>query len=112
MTLYHISYEMFVCPWREKLDLSGIAPGPMNDCDLIFLRLKYDCLVKRSQALRGRNLTRDSQADGAPIMHQASDDGCQGPFQLSNIGHRRYASKNPGVWGKAPKICPCEHRSS
>ena len=29
------------------------------------------CLVKRSQALRGRNLTRDSQADGAPMVHQA-----------------------------------------
>jgi hypothetical protein len=30
-----------------------------------------DCLVKRSQALRGRNLARDSQADGAPRVHQA-----------------------------------------
>ena len=26
------------------------------------------CLVKRSQALRARNLTRDSQADGAPMV--------------------------------------------
>jgi len=30
--------------------------------------------VKRSQALRGRNLTRDNQADGAPMVHQASGD--------------------------------------
>jgi len=29
------------------------------------------CLVKRSPALRGRNRTRDSQADGAPRVHQA-----------------------------------------
>src|SRR5262245_54492273 len=34
----------------------------------------HRCLVKRSQALRGRNLTRDNQADGAPMVHQASGD--------------------------------------
>jgi len=102
MTLYHISYEMFVCPSRGKLDLSGIDPGPMNDCDLIFSRLKYDCLVKRSQALRGRNLTRDSQTDGAP-MHQApDDDSCQRPFQLPNIGHPRYAFGKSWGPGQSP----------
>ena len=47
-------------------------------------------LVKRSQALRGRNLKRDNQTDGASIVHRASDDeSCQGPFllpYLSNTG--------------------------
>jgi hypothetical protein len=73
---------------RNDLDFSGIAPGPMHSCDLCFLRLKYDCLVKQNQALRGRNLTRDSLADGAPMTHQASGAGnCQGPFLLPAIGH-------------------------
>jgi hypothetical protein len=44
-------------------------------------------LVKRSQALRRRNLTRDSQADGALIVHQASgNESCQRLFCLSNTG--------------------------
>ena len=73
-----------------------MAPGPMNIYDPCFLRLQFDCPVKRSQALRGRNLTRDIWADGAPMTHQASgDDNCQGPFSLLAIGHPRYASENP-----------------
>jgi hypothetical protein len=40
-------------------------------------------LEKRSQALRGRNLTRNIQADGAPMVHQVPGNfGCQGPFCL------------------------------
>ena len=98
---------------RDDLDFSGIAPGPMHTCDPCFSRLKYDCLVKRSQALRGRNLTRDSWADGEPMTHQASgDSSCQGPFSLPAIGHLRYTSENPGVWGKAPAADPCGHRAS
>ena len=37
---------------------------------LFVLRLK--CLVKRREALRGRNLPRDSQVGGAPRVHPAS----------------------------------------
>ena len=107
------AFEPTLMLLRDDLDFSGIAPGPMHTCDPCFSRLKYDCLVKRSQALRGRNLTRDSRADDGQIMHQASDDGsCQGPFSLPVIGHPRYASENPGVWGKAPAADPCGHGAS
>ena len=33
------------------------------------LWILYICLEKRSQALRGRNLTRDIQVSGAPMVH-------------------------------------------
>jgi len=90
---------------QSNLDFSGIAPGPMLSCDPCSLGLKYDCLVKRSQALRGRNLTRDSWVDGAPMTHQASGDGnCQGPFSLPAIGHPRYASENPEAKPRHPSL--------
>ena len=58
--------------------------------------------MKRNQALRRRNLTRDSQSDGAPMVHQAFDDKVlsEAVFVLP-IGHRSDASENPGVWGRA-----------
>ena len=34
--------------------------------------LDLGCLVKRKRALRGRNLSRDSRAEGAPRVHRAS----------------------------------------
>ena len=34
-------------------------------------RVNWVCLVKRSQALRGRNLTRDNQAEDAPMASRA-----------------------------------------
>ena len=112
MTLQR-DFEPTLMLFRNDLDFSGIAPGPMHPCEPCFSRLKYDCLVKRSRALRGRNLTRDSRADGAPMTHQASGNGsCQGPFSLPAIGHPRYSSENPGVWGKAPAADPCGHRAS
>ena len=38
-------------------------------------------LEKRSRALRGRNLTRNIQADGAPTVYLVPDgSGRQGPF--------------------------------
>jgi len=64
------------------------------------------CLVKRSQFLRGRNLTRDSQADGAPtaLLGPApyTDRGASFFPRQSDTG--AHASKNPGVWGRAPGI--------
>jgi hypothetical protein len=43
-------------------------------------RLQQGGLVKRSRALRGRNPTRDNQADGAPRVHRAPDHrGGRGP---------------------------------
>ena len=58
------------------------------------------CLVKRSQFLRGRNLTRDSQADGAPtaLLGPAphTDRGAYFFPRQSDTG--AHASKNPGVW--------------
>jgi hypothetical protein len=64
--------------------------------------LKYLRSVKRSQALRGRNLTRDSRADGAPMVHQASDGQSRQRLLSFTIGHRSDASENPGAWGRAP----------
>ena len=77
----------------------------MGPCRQYSSKLKYGYLVKRSQALRGRNLTRDSRADGAPMVHQASGDSCcQRPFSLSAIGHPRYASEKSWGLGQSPRI--------
>ena len=61
---------------------------------LFVLRLK--CLVKRREALRGRNLPRDSQVEGAPRVHPASgmDLRARGRF-LAPVGHPSHASENP-----------------
>jgi len=42
------------------------------------------CLVKRKQALRGRNLSRDSRAEGAPRVHRAS--GMRGETEAGSAG--------------------------
>ena len=56
------------------------------------------CLVKRKQALRGRNLSRDSQAEGAPRVHRASGvDYTPGAFFAMPIGHPSHASENPAA---------------
>jgi hypothetical protein len=45
------------------------------------LRWLYSCrLEKRSQALQACNLTRNIQADGAPMVHLAPGGKLQGPF--------------------------------
>jgi hypothetical protein len=59
-------------------------------------------LAKQSQALQGRNRTRDSQADGTSTKHQASDNkNSQRPL-LYWLEHRSYRSENPDGWGRAP----------
>src|SRR5262249_22086429 len=43
--------------------------------------LHFECLEKRSQALQACNLTRNIQADGAPMVHPAlGDQYLQGSF--------------------------------
>ena len=60
------------------------------------LRLK--CLVKRKEALRGRNLSRDSQVEGAPMVHPTSDVHVASEVVFcAPIGHLRDASENPNV---------------
>ena len=39
--------------------------------------IRWHRLEKRSQAQRGRNLTRDLQASVAPMVHPASDGPCR-----------------------------------
>ena len=57
---------------------------------------------KRSQALRGRNLTRNIPASGAPMAPQALVGlGRQGPL-CSPIGHRSSCLQNPGGPGAEP----------
>ena len=79
--------------------------------------LDWTRLVKRSQALRGRNLTRDSQADGAPMVHQASDDDVrQRPHSdLSDTG--AMPPKIPGSGAEPHRLSPdsrhyCAHPDS
>ena len=54
------------------------------------------CLVKRREALRGRNLPRDSRASGAPMVHLACGVyvAPEAVF-LTPIGHPNHASENP-----------------
>jgi hypothetical protein len=60
----------------------------------LVLRLK--CLVKRKEALRGRNLSRDSRASGAPMVHQTSGVHVTSEVVfLTPIGHPNHASENP-----------------
>jgi len=52
-------------------------------------------LEKRSQALQGCNLTRNIQADGAPMVHRASWGLTPQEAIFFTIGHPSYASENP-----------------
>ena len=51
-------------------------------------------LEKRSQALQACNLTRNIQADGAPMVHRTPVGFCLQGFFFAIIGHRSYAFKN------------------
>jgi hypothetical protein len=55
--------------------------------------------VKRSRALRGRNPTRDSSADGAPraLQGRPRPRWWTGASLFPTLGHRSYASENPSV---------------
>jgi len=63
------------------------------------------CLAKRSQFLRGRNLTRDSQADGAPkaLLGPAPHTGRGASFFPRQSDTGAHASKNPGGKGQSPR---------
>ncbi len=63
---------------------------------VVLLMLRLKCLVKRKEALRGRNLSRDSQVKGAPMVHPASDVPVASEVVFcAPIGHLCHASKNP-----------------
>ena len=58
--------------------------------------LGLKCLVKQREALRGRNLSRDSQASGAPRVHRTSDVQVASEVVfLTSLGHPNHASENP-----------------
>ena len=79
----------------------------MAACRIILPKLIWRYLVKRSRALRGRNLRRDNRVDGAPKVHQApGGESHRGSF-IDAIGHRSHASENPPTC-----IKPQEERSS
>ena len=51
--------------------------------------------VKRKQALRERNLSRDSRADGAPTVHPTSGErALPEVFSFMPFGHQSHASEN------------------
>src|SRR3990172_1583288 len=71
--------------------------------------VSWSRLEKRSRALRpatssaesGRNLTRDIQASGAPMVHptpgRPDASGPSGVAVFPALGHRNHASKNPSL---------------
>jgi hypothetical protein len=54
------------------LDFGGITPVSNGDCKTLLGGVRFGRLEKRSQALLGSNLTRDIQADAAPMARPAS----------------------------------------
>src|SRR5688572_13662386 len=62
----------------------------------------HRCLVKRSQALRGRNLTRDNHADGAPMVHQAGDNKLPEAFLMYPSDTGAMPQKIPDL-GQSPR---------
>jgi hypothetical protein len=66
--------------------------------------LEWGGPVKRSQALRGRNLARNSRIDGAPKRtHPWATSSFRGRFVFRPFGHRSYASENP----EGEALAPC-----
>ena len=67
--------------------------------------VKCWCPVKRSQALRRRNLTRNSRIDGAPKRTQAPERHLRSGAAAfhSRLRTSSYASENPGGLGAEPR---------
>jgi len=64
-------------------------------------------LEKRSPALRGRNLTRDTQVDGAPTVHPVPvSQGRQGPLFWHLRTPEFMPQKSWGSGGNAPSYFP------
>src|SRR5664279_2620680 len=63
---------------------------------VVLLMLRLRCLAKRKEALRGRNLPRDSQLKDAPTVRLISDVYVASEVVfLPPVGHPCHASKNP-----------------
>src|SRR5271157_513264 len=64
---------------------------------------------KRSRALLGSNPTRDTRVENVPKAPAPWESIAPGAFLFHSnhtFGHSSYASKNPGVWGRAPVLSP------
>ena len=82
-----------------------LASGGPQTIPLNQMRVKLIPVWSNGARLCG-DATWHNQTDGASMGHQASGQkNCQRLFSLS-IEHRSYASKNPGVWGRAPVLQP------
>jgi len=88
-------------PVLPKSPMGQAITYALNQWEALSVYAADGRLAKRSRALRGRNSTRDSQADGAPKA--------RAPWSLvvagllpAPLGHRSHALQNPGVWGGAP----------
>ncbi len=69
---------------------------------------RFAYLEKQSQALRGRNLMRDIQVDGAPTVHPApGSPSRQGPLFWHLRTPERMPQKILGAWGQRPLRSPC-----
>ena len=81
-------------------------PPLLCSCSCCFVLLRFAGQVKRSRALRGRNPTRDSLADGAPMVHLLPapvHPRGRGPAFLPHWTPEFMPLKIPGVWGQSPQ---------
>ena len=96
--------------WVQRYTTRGQSVGlaaPLWSCSRGALLLRFLRRAKRSRALRGRNSTRDSPADGAPMVHLP--DGPRPPWWAGGLFSSPHWTpefmppKIPGVWGLAPR---------
>jgi hypothetical protein len=87
---------------RGFISVGAVCQRWSASCFLGVVRfvLSLVCLAKRKQALRGRNLPRDSQAKGAPRARRASGVHDTPAALFVPLGHPCHASENPNH-GKA-----------
>jgi len=66
--------------------------------------------VKRSQALQGRNLARDSQTDGASTKHMASDNQMSEAFSYIGSNTGAMPQKIPRFGAEPQSLSVCDSR--
>ena len=91
----------YACASLRVISVGAVCQRLVIDCFVAVVRfmLCLDCLAKRKQALRGRNLSRDSQAEGAPRAYWASGVQVTPAAFFVPFGHPSHASENP-IGGK------------
>ncbi len=84
-------------PWLGPTPVYRSRRTLLPSADLVSVpgaRLNSPRLEKRSQALQACNLTRNIQADGAPMVHRTPGASAFRGLFFASIGHRSHASEN------------------